>query len=192
MPLLFCNAMVAAVHGFPLHNLHCHFSDFCNDSFIYLYRLSYNSSHTACQLSSVLCIYATERCAYVMSLHCSLPYVLLSICLHYWICVVLMLFSACCVCISTNFDSVYFTAKMLAATDRPELLCRQSNIQSIAWCNTKKKVTLSGTRCPAHGVMVGCYGCYANGWRFYSHLAVFRFFFSLLFFRLRLGVTFTG
>ena len=57
----------------------------------------------------------------------------------------------------------------------------------MAWCNTKEKVTLSGKRCPAHGVMVRCYGCYANGWRFDSHFAVF---FSLLFSRFRLGVTF--
>ena len=27
-----------------------------------------------------------------------------------------------------------------------------------------KKVTLSGTHCPAHGVMVRCCGYYANGW----------------------------
>jgi len=33
----------------------------------------------------------------------------------------------------------------------------------VAWCNTKKKVTLSGKRCPARGVI--CYGCYANGFR---------------------------
>jgi len=84
--------------------------------------------------------------------------------------------------------SVYFTAKMLAATDQLELLCHQSNIQSVAWRNTKKKVTLSGTRCPAFGVMVRCCSCYANGWWFNSWLADFRLFFS----RLRLDGTFTG
>ena len=53
----------------------------------------------------------------------------------------------------------------------------------------KEKVTLSEKSCPAHGVIVRCYGCCANGLRFDSHIAVFRLF-SLLFSRLRLGVTF--
>jgi len=52
-------------------------------------------------------------------------------------------------------------------------------------------VTLSGKRHPARGVTVMRYGCYANGFRYDSHLVDFHFF-SLLFFRLRLGVTFTG
>jgi len=38
--------------------------------------------------------------------------------------------------------------------------------------------------------MVRCHGCYANGWQFNSRLADFLLFFSLLFSRLRLGVTF--
>jgi len=62
----------------------------------------------------------------------------------------------------------------------------------VAWCNTKKKVIFSGRRCPARGVMVRCYGCYASGWRFDSRLANFLLFFSLLFSRLRLDATFTG
>ena len=46
----------------------------------------------------------------------------------------------------------------------------------VAWRNTNKKVTLSGTHCPARGVMVRCYGCYANGWRFDSRLTDLHFF----------------
>jgi len=65
----------------------------------------------------------------------------------------------------------------------------------VAWrnMNTKKKVTLSGKRCPAHGITVRCYGCYANGLWLESCLADFRFF-SLLFSRLHSGVivTFMG
>jgi len=62
----------------------------------------------------------------------------------------------------------------------------------MAWRNTKKKVTLLRKRYPAHGVMVRCYACYANGFRFDFHLADFSFFF-LCFFAgsakvLRLGV----
>jgi len=79
---------------------------------------------------------------------------------------------------------------MLVATDRLELLCHQSNIRSCGMTQYKKKVTLSGTCCPARGVMVRCYSCYANGWQFDSCLANFLFFLSLLFSRLRLGVTF--
>jgi len=37
----------------------------------------------------------------------------------------------------------------------------------VTWRNTKKKVTLSRKRCPAHGVMVMCYSCNANGFRFF-------------------------
>ena len=73
--------------------------------------------------------------------------------------------------------SVYFTAKMLAATDQLEKLCHQSNIRSHAMTQYKEKVTLSGTHYPARGVMVRSYGCYANGWRFNSHLAEFLLFF---------------
>jgi len=51
----------------------------------------------------------------------------------------------------------------------------------VAWRNTKKKVTLSGKRCPARGVMVRWYGCYVNGLRFDSRLADFRFFFLCFF-----------
>ena len=58
----------------------------------------------------------------------------------------------------------------------------------VAWRNTKKKVTLSRKRHPACGATVMCYGCYANGFWFESHLADFNF--VLLFFRLCLGVTF--
>jgi len=32
---------------------------------------------------------------------------------------------------------VYFTTKMLAATDRLELLCRCPTFGLLAWCNTK-------------------------------------------------------
>jgi len=84
-------------------------------------------------------------------------------------------------------SSVYFTAKMLAATDQLELLCHQSNIQycGMIWCNTKKKVTLSRTHCPAHGqvtvVMVRWYGYCVNGCRFDSHLADFFCFFFAFF-----------
>jgi len=53
----------------------------------------------------------------------------------------------------------------------------------VAWCNTKKKVTLSGKRRPARDVTVLCYGCYANGFRFDSHLADFRFVFFLCLFQ---------
>ena len=74
--------------------------------------------------------------------------------------------------------SVCFIGDILAATDRLELLCRQSMIRSRGMAQYKEKVTLSGKRCPAHGVMVRCYGCYANGLRFNSHLADFRFFFA--------------
>jgi len=51
----------------------------------------------------------------------------------------------------------------------------------VAWRNTKKKVTLSGTRCPARGVTVKCHGCYAIGWRFDSCLANFHCFFFAFF-----------
>jgi len=60
-------------------------------------------------------------------------------------------------------------------------------------------VTLSGKRslCQENavllGVMVRFYSYYANGFWFNSHFSNFRFvFFSLLFFRLHLGVTFRG
>ena len=79
-----------------------------------------------------------------------------------------------------HLGSVYFIAKMTAATNRPELFCRQSNIRLMAWHNTKKKVTLSGTRCPARGVIVKCYGCYANGCRFDSPSLFFFVFFQAL------------
>jgi len=74
---------------------------------------------------------------------------------------------------------VYFTSDILAATDGLELLCRQLKIRSRGMTQYQKKVTLSGKCCPARGVTVMCYGCYANGFRFNSHLADFRFcFFS--------------
>ena len=47
----------------------------------------------------------------------------------------------------------------------------------------QKKVTLSGKRCPACGVTAMCYGCYANGYRFGSHLADLRFAFFFAFFQ---------
>jgi len=53
-----------------------------------------------------------------------------------------------------------------------------------------KKVTLSGKRCPACGVTVKCYSCYAYSFRFDYNFADFVF--SLLFFSasvLRLGVS---
>jgi len=80
-----------------------------------------------------------------------------------------------------NKGSVYFTGDILAATDRLELLWRQSNIRSRGMTQYKKKVTLSGKHCPARGVMVQCYGYYANGFRFDSHFADIRFVFFLCF-----------
>jgi len=71
---------------------------------------------------------------------------------------------------------------MLAATDRLELLYHQSNIRSNGMTQYKEKVTLSGKYCPARGVMLGCYGCYANGWRFDSCFANFHFVFFFAFF----------
>jgi len=53
--------------------------------------------------------------------------------------------------------------------------------------NTMEKVTLSAKRCPARGVMVRCYGYDANGLTL--ALSTFIFFSSLLFSRLRFGVT---
>ena len=80
---------------------------------------------------------------------------------------------------------VYFTGDILVATDRLELLCRLSKIWS--------RAILLVVCHPARGVTVRCYSCYANGFRFDSHLADFCcIFFSLLFFRLRLGVMFRG
>jgi len=63
---------------------------------------------------------------------------------------------------------------------------------SVSWHDIipRKRPLLSGKRHPAHGVMVRCYGCYAYGFQFSSHLADFLFFFTI--FRLRLGVTFRG
>jgi len=58
-------------------------------------------------------------------------------------------------------------------------------VSSLAWCNTKKKVTLSGKRCPARGVMVMCYCCWAMPMVFGStlifDLAGSRFFFFAFF-----------
>ena len=63
----------------------------------------------------------------------------------------------------------------------------------VAWRNNKEKVILSGKRRPAYSVTVRCYGWYANGFQFDSDVAKLSFcFFSLLFFRLRLGVTSRG
>ena len=61
----------------------------------------------------------------------------------------------------------------------------------VAWRN-KKKVTLSGKCRPAWGATVMCYGCYANGFRFDSHLADSLCFFFFAFFRFCLGVMFRG
>ena len=47
--------------------------------------------------------------------------------------------------------SVYFTAKMLAATDRLSYCAASRTFGLVAWPNTKKKVTLSGKHCPASG-----------------------------------------
>jgi len=47
----------------------------------------------------------------------------------------------------------------------------------VAWRNTKKKVILSGKRCPGRGVLVMCYGCYASGFWFDSPVRDFSFFF---------------
>jgi len=57
----------------------------------------------------------------------------------------------------------------------------------MSWRNTMEKVTLSAKRCPARGVMVRCYGYDANGLTL--ALSTFIFFSSLLFSRLRFGVT---
>jgi len=71
--------------------------------------------------------------------------------------------------------------------------CAGSRRISLGACsNTKKKVTLSRKRCPAHGAMVRCYSCYANDLQFNSRLADFCFLFFFAFSRLRLGVTFGG
>ena len=49
---------------------------------------------------------------------------------------------------------------------------------SVSWHDAiPKKVTLLGKHSPARCVMVMCYGCYANGFWFDSHVAEFRFFF---------------
>jgi len=45
----------------------------------------------------------------------------------------------------------------------------------LAWRNTKKKVTLSGKRCPTCGVTVMCGGCYANGVWFDPHFFIHLF-----------------
>ena len=75
------------------------------------------------------------------------------------------------------FSSVYFTGDILVATDRLELLCWQSKIGSRGMTQYQQKVSSSGKRCPARGVTVRCYSWYANGFRFNSHLAGFRFVF---------------
>jgi len=67
-------------------------------------------------------------------------------------------------------------------------LYRSRRFRLVVWGNIKKNVTLSGKRRPATGLMVKCYGCYAYGFRFDSHLADFRIF-SLRFFRHCLGIT---
>jgi len=64
---------------------------------------------------------------------------------------------------SLLIGSVYFITKMLLATDRLELLCRQLNICSCGMMQYKEKghivrKTLSCSWCNR------CYGCYANGW----------------------------
>jgi len=46
--------------------------------------------------------------------------------------------------------TVYFTAKMLAATDRLELYCAASRtLGLVAWCNTKKR-----SLCQEHAVLL--------------------------------------
>jgi len=72
---------------------------------------------------------------------------------------------------------------MLAATDRLGLLYRQSNMRCRGMAQYKEKVTLSGTSCPAGGVMVWCYGCYAHVWQFDFSLANFHFLFFFDFFQ---------
>ena len=57
----------------------------------------------------------------------------------------------------------------------------QSMIRSRGMAQHKEKVTLSGKRCPVHGVMVSCCGCYVNGLWFDSHFADSRFFFFAFF-----------
>ena len=57
----------------------------------------------------------------------------------------------------------------------------------------RKKVTLSETCCPAHGVMVRCYSCYANvGWRYNSRLADFHYLFFFAFFQALRGCYLQG
>jgi len=51
-----------------------------------------------------------------------------------------------------KLGSVYFTGDILAATDRLELLCRQSIIWSRGMTQCKVKGHLSRKCCPAHGV----------------------------------------
>jgi len=54
----------------------------------------------------------------------------------------------------------------------------------VSWhdANTKKNVPLSRKHRLARGVMVICYSCYVNSFRFDSYLADFRFVFILCFF----------
>ena len=83
-----------------------------------------------------------------------------------------------------NKGSVHFTGDILAATDRLELLLAVED--SVSWHDAiqrKRLFCLSRKRCPARGVTVRCYGCYANGFRFDSHLADFHFVFFLYFFQ---------
>ena len=57
--------------------------------------------------------------------------------------------------------------------------------------NSNNIVSFSGKRHTARSVTVMRYDCYANGFRFDSHLADFRFVFFLYFFS-GLGVMFKG
>jgi len=98
--------------------------------------------------------------------------------------------------VSILFGSIYFTGDILAATDQLELFCRQSKIRTRGMSQNKEKGHFVKKTLSCWWCMVRCYGCYANGFRFDSHLADFRFVFFLCFFlvfsRLHLGVTFRG
>jgi len=76
-----------------------------------------------------------------------------------------------------KIGSVYFTGDILAATDRLELLCRQSKIWSRGMTQYKEKGHFVNKTLSCSWCIVRCYGCYANGFWFDSHLADLLFFF---------------
>ena len=81
-----------------------------------------------------------------------------------------------------HLGSVYFTCDILATLSWS--YCAGSRrFGLVAWRNTNKKVTWSGKRCFARGVMLTCYSCYANGCRFDSCLADFHLVFFFAFFQ---------